>query len=77
MPKRKIKLNVTVDSKVWKAFSYNCRAVGLNASRVISVFMMGMIDDRPLNRMEQFIEVTKEIKRTIYGNKTTNHGGTL
>ncbi len=69
---KKVKINITVDSKVWKAFSSNCRAVGLNASRVISVFMAGMIDDRPLQRMERFVEVTRELRRGIFERQNNN-----
>ena len=61
----KQKINITVDTKVWKLFSKNCKLVGLNASRVISVFMAGMIDERPLDRMERFVDITRELREKL------------
>jgi antitoxin component of RelBE/YafQ-DinJ toxin-antitoxin module len=63
MSKRKV--NITVDSKAWKEFSKRCRRVGLNASRVISVFVNSMWSEEPLEATDRFIKVTKIVKRDI------------
>ena len=62
---QKTKINITADKEAWTAFKRNCQMAGLNASRVLEVFMICMVSTHPLSAMKRFIDVTEAVRKEL------------
>ena len=62
---QKTKINITADKEAWETFKKNCQMTGLNASRVLEVFMICLNSTHPLNAMRRFIDVTECIRKEL------------
>lgn len=73
----KAKVNVTLNRDAWVLFIERCRAAGLNASAVMNVFVLAIVDPTPLEAMERFINVTKAIHQAIEAKLKRGAGNTI